>query len=211
MLGGQGVRDSDHNEHMDTTTLDIAQAAARLIVDEGMEFGAAKLQAVRDLGLGKAALPSNEDVEVQVREHIAIFCAQTQAVELLALRRLALLWMKRMHEFRPHLTGAVWSGIATKWSDVYLQLFCDDPKSAEITLIERGVQYAPSTISGMRGQAVEVLSVVTPCADLDEEVVVHFLIHDYDDLRGALKPDKHGRVMRGAMAAVEALVEGQTS
>ena len=143
-----------------------------------MEFGAAKHSALRDLGLAKAALPSNEEVEEQVREHIAIFCAESQAQELLALRRLALVWMTRMHEFRPYLTGAVWSGIATQWSDIYIQLFCDDPKSAEIALIEHGVQYSPSTISGMRGQDVDVLSVVTPCAELDDDVVIHFLIHD---------------------------------
>ena len=194
---------------MDMSTLDIAQAAARLIVDEGMEFGQAKRQAVRDLGLnpGKAALPSNDEVEAQVREHIAIFCSESQAEELLALRRLALLWMTHMQDFRPHLTGAVWSGIATKWSDVYIQLFCDDPKSAEIALIEHGVQYTPATISGMRGQDVEVLSVLSFCADLDEDVVVHFLIQDYDDLRGALKPDRHGRVKRGPIAAVQTMLE----
>lgn len=191
------------------STLDIAQAAARLIVDDGMEFGAAKHQAVRDLGLHKAALPSNEEVEDQVREHIAIFCSETQSVELLGLRQLALVWMKRMQEFRPHLTGAVWSGIATKWSDIYIQLFCDDPKSAEIALIEHGVQYSPSTISGMRGQDVDVLSVVARAADLNEEVVIHFLIQDYDDLRGALKPDRNGRVRRGPTQAVQALVEEQ--
>ena len=193
---------------MDMSTLEIAQAAARLIVDEGMEFGAAKRQALRDLGLHQAALPSNEEVEEQVREHIGIFCSETQAEELLILRQLALVWMKRMHEFRPHLTGAVWSGIATRWSDVYIQLFCDDPKSAEIALIEHGVQYSPSTIPGMRGQDVDVLSVVTRSSELDD-VVVHFLIPDYDDLRGALKPDRHGRVRRGPTAAVQALIEGQ--
>ena len=196
---------------MEMSTLDIAQAAARLIVDEGMEFGPAKHQAMRDLGLHKAALPSNEEVEEQVREHIAIFCSESQAEELLSLRQLALVWMRRMHEFRPHLTGAVWSGIATKWSDIYIQLFCDDPKSAEIALIEHGVQYSPSTITGMRGQDVEVLSVVTRAADLNEEVVVHFLIQDYDDLRGALKPDRHGRVRRGPTPAVQALIEGQSA
>ena len=193
---------------MDMSTLEIAQAAARLIVDEGMEFGAAKRQALRDLGLHQAALPSNEEVEEQVREHIGIFCSETQAEELLILRQLALVWMKRMHEFRPHLTGAVWSGIATRWSDVYIQLFCDDPKSAEIALIEHGVQYSPSTIPGMRGQDVDMLSVVTRSSELDD-VVVHFLIQDYDDLRGALKPDRHGRVRRGPTAAVQALIEGQ--
>ena len=71
-----------------------------------------------------------------MREYIALFCADTQPAELAALRELALVWMQRMADFRPFLGGAVWRGTATRLSDIYIQLFCDDPKSAEIALIE---------------------------------------------------------------------------
>ena len=59
-------------------------------------------------------LPSNEVLEDEVRDYIAVFCADTQPQELQALRRLALVWMERLAEFRPHLGGAVWHGTATK-------------------------------------------------------------------------------------------------
>ena len=49
-------------------------------------------------------------VEDAVFEYIELFCADTQPAELRALRELALVWMERMAEFRPHLTGAVWLG-----------------------------------------------------------------------------------------------------
>ena len=189
------------------SNLDIAQAAARLIVDEGMEFGPAKHQALRDLGLHQAALPSNEEVEEQVREHIGIFCSETQAEELLILRQLALVWMKRMHEFRPHLTGAVWSGIATRWSDVYIQLFCDDPKSAEIALINNHVQYEPSTVTGFQGKPVEALSIHALCKPINETVGVHLMVYDHDDMRGAMKPDSRGRSPRGDAKALRKLME----
>ena len=76
-----------------TLTDEIAAAAARLVVDEGMEYAQAKRKALRSLGRSatrSTELPSNELVEAQVREHIALFCADTQPAELRALRRLAL-------------------------------------------------------------------------------------------------------------------------
>ena len=119
---------------------EIANAAARLVVEEGLEWGPAKRRAVRDLGLpARTPLPDNDLVEDAVRESIGLFCADTQPAELRALRELALVWMERMAQFRPYLAGAVWHGTATRLSDIYLQLFCDDCKSAEIALIDHHV------------------------------------------------------------------------
>ena len=186
---------------------DIAATAARMVVEEGLEYGPAKRRAVRQLGLpARAALPDNDAVEEAVRDYIAVFCADTQPAELRALREHALTWMERLAEFRPYLAGAVWHGTATRLSDIYLQLFCDDPKSAEILLIDKGVAYEPRTVPGFHGEPVEALSVSSRCPGLGEDVGVHLLIHDRDDLRGALKPDSRGRTPRGDAAAVRALV-----
>jgi hypothetical protein len=193
---------------MDNAKLEIAQAAARLVVEEGLEFGAAKRRAVKQLGLGaRTALPDNDAVEDAVREYISIFCADTQPRELAALRKLALVWMERMAQFRPYLGGAVWHGTATRLSDIYLQLFCDDPKSAEIALIENNVDYEARTVTGFNGEPVEALSVSSMSRELGEAIGVHLLIYDHDDVRGALKPDSRGRTPRGDTAAVRALVE----
>lgn len=197
------------NRPMDTRT-EIAATAARLVVEEGLEYGPAKRRAVRQLGLAqRAALPDNDAVEEAVREYISVFCADTQPVELAALRRLALVWMERVDEFRPHLAGAVWHGTATRLSDIYIQLFCDDPKSAEIALIDHGVAYEARTVTGFNGASVDALSISSLCPELGESVGVHLLIHDHDDLRGALKPDAQGRAPRGGTAAVRALVDNQ--
>ena len=143
-----------------TLSCEIAQAAARLVVDEGMEYGPAKRSAVKQLGLpSRTPLPGNEQVEDAVQEHIELFCADTQPAELRALRRMALGWMDRMAAFRPHLGGAVWHGTATRMSDIYLQLFCDDPKSAEIALIDHGVSYETGMLPGLHGKPVDTLSV----------------------------------------------------
>lgn len=195
---------------MDTLKSEISAAAARMVVEEGLEYGPAKRRAVKQLGLrGRTALPGNDEIEDAVVEYIALFCTETQPNELLALRRLAVVWMGRMAAFRPHLGGAVWHGTATRLSDIYLQLFCDDCKSAEIALIDHQVDYVPRTVTGFHGESVEALSVHAFCGDLKEEVGVHLLIYDLDDVRGALKPDAKGRTPRGDLAAVRRLLHDQ--
>jgi hypothetical protein len=52
---------------------------------------------------------------------------------------MALRWMQRLRPFRPHLGGAVWRGTATRLSAVFIDLYCDDPKSAEIELLNQGI------------------------------------------------------------------------
>jgi len=185
----------------------IAAAAAAMVVEEGLEYGPAKRRALKQLGLpARTALPDNDLVEAAVREYIALFCADTQPAELAALRQLALLWMQRMAEFRPFLGGAVWRGTATRLSDIYIQLFCDDPKSAEIALIEHQVDYEPRTVTGFTGESVEALSIRSLCKPLQETVGVHLMVYDHDDLRGALRPDARGLSPRGDLASVARLL-----
>lgn len=192
---------------MDSLKSEIAAAAARMVVEEGLEYGPAKRRAVKQMGLpARTALPGNDEVEEAVIDYIELFCADTQPAELAALRKLALTWMERLSVFRPHLGGAVWHGTATRLSDIYIQLFCDDSKSAEIALIDHNVDYEPRTLSGLHGDAVEALSLRSKCPELGETIGVHLMVYDHDDLRGALRPDTKGRSPRGDLAAVRALI-----
>jgi hypothetical protein len=192
---------------METSKAEIAAAAARMVVEEGLEYGPAKRRAVKQLGLGgRCALPGNDEIEDAVREYIELFASDTQPQELAALRRQALLWMERLQVFRPYLSGAVWHGTATRNSDIYLQLFCDDSKSAEIALIDRKVAYEARTVTGFNGQPTEALSVHSWSEELQEDIGVHLLVYDHDDVRGALKADARGRSPRGNAQAVRQLV-----
>jgi hypothetical protein len=187
---------------------EIAAVAARLVVEDGLEYGSAKRRAVKQMGLPtRTALPGNDAIEDAVQSYISTFCAETQPGELMALRRLALTWMERLAEFRPHLGGAVWHGTATRLSDIYIQLFCDDSKSAEISLIDHAVAYVPRIVTGFRGESVESLSLHSFCDELQLDIGVHLLIYDFDDLRGALRPDLKGRKPRGDVAAVRCLLQ----
>jgi hypothetical protein len=192
--------------------VEVAAAAARLIVEDGMEYGPAKRRAAQALGGGRvrsAELPDNQAVEAEVRAYLAMYCADTQPAELAALRKVAADWMERLAEFRPHLAGAVWRGTATRHNDVSIQLFCDDPKSAEIALINRGGHFEVGSTTGFRGEAVDVLSVFSMSPELGRSVTVHLVVHDHDDLRGALKPDTSGRPQRGNLAALRKLEESE--
>lgn len=195
----------------DDTLASVAATAARLVVEDGLEYQAAKQQAARQLGLGsRGPWPDNALMDAAVREHIAVFCPDTQAEELRALRELALVWMERLADFEPLLAGAVWLGTATRHSDIYLQLYCDDPKTAEFELLDRRVDYQPGTVTGWRGEPVEVLTVRSRCDDLNQWVLVHLMLYDRDDVRGALKPDAQGRVLRGGAQALRRLMENPT-
>ncbi len=192
---------------MNDLKAEIAAQAARWVVEEGLGYGPAKRRAAQELGLGgKGALPDNDAMEEAVVEYIAVFCAETQPRELQALRRLALDWMQRLKDFRPHLGGAVWRGTATRLSDIYLQLFCDDCKSVEIALINQHFSYIAHSLTGLHGDTVDALSLHVFCRELNEEIGVHLMIYDFDGIRGALKAGGKGRPPRGDIEAVRQLL-----
>ncbi len=193
---------------MATLTDEIATTAARMVVEEGLEYGPAKRRAARDLGRRagrQGELPSNEQVEDEVRDYIALFCADTQPAELQALRALAVRWMERLAEFRPHLTGAVWRGTATRLSPIVLDLYGDDPKAPEIALLNLGVDFDSDSASGSE---TVVLTLTDRCPGLGgEPVTLHLVVRDHDELRGALKPDAQGRSWRGDLGALRQRLE----
>jgi hypothetical protein len=195
---------------LDREQLEVAQTAARLIVEDGLDYASARRKAMQEHGGGGRRLrdaPSNEAIEDEVRTHIAIFCADTQPAELRALREVAMRWMLRLAEFRPHVGGAVWRGTATRQSVVRLDLYCDDMKAPEIALLNKGVDY--ETVSEPLGRDEHAVTLVLGEHDraLDDWVTVHLNILDTDDLRGALKPDARGQSWRGDAAGLRRLLE----
>lgn len=189
-------------------TTEIAIAAARLIVEHGMEYGPAKRRAAKTLaGRSRAVdLPANDHVEDEVRAYLDLFHADTQPADLAALRNIAVEWMRRLSAFRPHLSGAVWRGTATRLSTIHIELYCDDSKAAELALIDMRVPFDASAVDGARGRQLDVLNVFVPQVTATGGAAhLALTVLDYDDLRGALRGDAKGRPERGDLAAVEAL------
>lgn len=192
----------------------MAREAARLIVESGMEYEFAKRKAAKTLGrrgTTRAPWPSHEAIEDEVRDYLDLFCAQTQPEELRVLRQMAQQWMARLQAFRPHVGGAVWRGTATRLSAVILDLYCDDSKSVELELLNQGVRYDVDSWPGAKaGASLDVLTLSVPCAAWQQTVPLHLVVHDFDDLKGALKPDSRGRSWRGDLARLNEVLKGDS-
>ena len=188
---------------------EVAQAAARMIVEDGLDYAGARRKALQEVAGGRRLrdAPSNEAIEDEVRAHIAIFCADTQPTELRALREAALRWMLRLAEFRPHVGGAVWRGTATRQSVVRIDLYCEDTKAPELALLNKGVDYETVSEPLGRGEHSLTLVVAERNAALEDWITIQLNVLDLDDLRGALKPDPRGQTWRGDAAALQRLLE----
>lgn len=197
---------------MDSLRAELAVLAARLVVEDGLDYGSAKRKAARRL-LGERVthdlLPSNEEVEQQVREELALFHADTQPAQLQLLRRAALRLMEHFAAFNPHLAGAVWNGTATALSDLHVLLFTDDTKAVEIHCIDHGLQVQVGDAPHYAGRGrVERLSLHWPLQH-GESVRAHLSLYAEKEQRGALLPDAQGRTPRGTLAALRRLLEAE--
>ncbi len=207
---------------------EIAQAAARMIAEDGADYATAKRKAARqllgDVRVAGEWLPDNETIEAEVRAYQALFHGDSQPRVLALLRRLALLAMEDLGAFRPYLAGAVLNGTATEHSDVYLQCFCDSPKDVALHLLNAGLDFETSESRhfGGRGE-VETLSFLWkgqwPAqretrqlageirTEMGAPVGIHIALYDANDERGAVRADASGRVARADMTAVRSLID----
>ncbi len=121
----------------------IAQAAARMIAEDGIQdFALAKRKAARQLGAADTHnLPSNAEVQQALRLHQGLYQKDEQALRLKQLRSEALNVMHLLERFNPYLTGSVLSGTATRHSDINLHLFTDNAKEVELFLLNRNMPY----------------------------------------------------------------------
>jgi hypothetical protein len=189
---------------------EIAAAAARMIAEDGADYGSAKRKAARqilgDVRVRGDILPDNAQIEDEVRAYNELFFGETQPARLSQLRAIALRVMEDLKDFNPHLTGAVLNGTAGEHSDIHLQVFADSTKDVELHLINRGVSYEVSETNNFKGQG----EVVPRLSFLRENEVVHVALYHFDDLRGAKKPRDGKRPDRADLNTVRELVHTET-
>jgi len=184
----------------------IASAAARLVAEDGADYSTAKRKAAKqilgDVKVRSDILPDNRHIEDEVRIYNELFLRDTQPARLQHLRKLALQLMIELEQFTPYLTGAVLNGTAGKHSDIHLQLFGDNPKDVEIFLLNKNICFKASLTPHFKGRAnpVETLSFVW------QNEGIHLSLYATDDLHGAVKLNNTGRIERGSLHVVRALV-----
>lgn len=197
------------NHYLSNTELlraEIATAAARMIAEDGVDYGTAKRKAAKQiLGNSKVqgdVLPDNALLEQEVRLHNELFFGDTQPVRLLHLRNLAIRIMGELALFQPHLTGAVLNGTAGEHSDIHLQLFSESAKDVEIYLLNKGIDFEVSESSHFKGRSepVETLSFIW------QHEGIHLALYETDDLRGAVKKSATGRQERANVEFVRTLI-----
>lgn len=124
----------------------IAQHAARMIAEDGVgDFAAAKRKAARQLGAKELeCLPTNSEIETELKLYHEIFHADDQALHIADLQRNALAAMQIFACFHPHLTGAVLDGTAGLHAETDIHLFADSLKEVELFLLNQQIPYEMS-------------------------------------------------------------------
>jgi hypothetical protein len=121
----------------------VAQHAARMMAEDGVsDYGYAKKKAGRQLGVVDAnCLPSNAEIEEEIRLFHDIYNSDDQPAALRLLRQDALATMQIFARFNPHLTGSVLDGTAGQYAETHIHLFADSAKDVEIFLLNQQIPY----------------------------------------------------------------------
>lgn len=186
----------------------IAAAAARMIAQDGTDYGSAKRKAARQV-LGEAQardlpdiLPDNEQIEEEVRLYHALYNADTHPAHIFRLRTLALQVMEMLEQYQPFLTGSVLSGSAGMHDDIHLQLFADSAKEVQIYLLNKNLQIEISQSPHFRGPRYEDVETVS---FMWKNEGVHVELYEQDDMRGAKK--KSGdKLLRADLAELRSIL-----
>lgn len=192
---------------IDALRAEIAAGAARLIAEDGVDYGTAKRKSARQI-LGDARirgdiLPDNMQIEEEVRLYNKLFLAESQPARLLQLRRLALQMMEKLERFRPYLIGAVQNGTAGEHSDIHLQLFPDNAKEVSMFLLNQLIHFEVSETAHFNGRSapIETLSFMWRGEGF------HLALHETNDLREGMKSVSGRKVARTDLPGVRLLVD----
>lgn len=121
----------------------IAQSAARMMAEDGIsDFSYAKKKAGRQVGAtDNSVLPSNAEIEAELKLYNALYLSDEQPENLRNLRKNALFTMQMLERFNPHLTGSVLDGTAGAGSETHIHLFADSLKELEMFLLNLDIPF----------------------------------------------------------------------
>jgi len=187
-------------ENLDHIRQMIAQQAARMMAEDGVhDFAYAKKKARRQLGVSdNNALPTNAEIEEEIRLYHEIYSAGEQPLMLEQLRKAALITMQLFERFCPHLTGSVLDGIAGKFSQTDIHLFADSPKDVEMFLLNQQIPFESSEKSYRVSDKPskdkkEKARKTVPVFTLETEYGIQKIyVFDVDDMRIAIKKPSDG-------------------
>ncbi|MEY4083630.1 MAG: hypothetical protein RL483_999 [Pseudomonadota bacterium] len=124
---------------------EIAAQAAAAIVEDGLDYQSAKRRAYEALTghrgshVRHEALPSNDQVQAAIREHLALYEPQAHPERLRARQSSALRLMALLQPFEPWLMGALAEGLALPHSGLQLACVGESAKEMGIELLNHGL------------------------------------------------------------------------
>ena len=178
----------------------IAQSAARMMAEDGIhDYAYAKRKAAKQLGVNEnSVLPTNAEIEEEVRLYHGIYNADAQPLELATLRKAALATMQLFERFNPHLTGSVLDGSAGKFGQTDIHLFADSAKEVDMFLLNQQIPFESSEKAyrlsdrPSKDKKDKVRKTV-PVFTLETEYGIQKLsVFEFDDMRIATKKTSDG-------------------
>jgi hypothetical protein len=91
--------------------------------------------------LPRERLPSDQDIQDELRAYQALFQADSQPGELNELREVALPFMQGMQQFEPIVYGAAVNGTGSAHSDLHIIAFADDEKEVDYWLLNQNINF----------------------------------------------------------------------
>ena len=173
----------------------IAQSAARMMAEDGIsDLAYAKKKAGKQLGaVDNSVLPSNAEVEEELKLYNALFLSDEQPENLRTLRKSALFTMELLEKFNPYLTGTVLDGTAGLGSETHIHLFADSLKDVEMFLLNKDIPFETNEKSyrvmndGKRDKKGDNRKKV-PVFTLEmESGLIKLSVFEVDDMRVATK------------------------
>ncbi|NTV93803.1 MAG: hypothetical protein HGA75_00095 [Thiobacillus sp.] len=133
-------RDGQRHQHLRQR---IAQLAARLMMEHGIKDHAmAKRKAARQLGVTALnGLPSNEEIDAELRMYATLFEPDSGPRDLDDRRRQAIEVMVALDRFRPVLVGGLAQGVAVRHADIELEVYADSSKEFEQFLLNADIEF----------------------------------------------------------------------
>lgn len=185
----------------------LAQLAARLMAEDGiLDYASAKRKAARQLGAPDTHnLPTNSEVERELRAYQALFQGGEQTERLHTLRMEALQAMRLLQNFVPSLTGSVLDGTAARHSNINLHVFANSLKDVELFLLNRKIPYTTKEKPFRFGDESRMVPVLILEGNPTE---IELAVFSVDDLRQAPRSPVSGKAMeRAKLQQVELLLE----